>query len=108
MTISSSTESQINPAARKQQQPADAKANPKTSAETKPSASSDAPAVVVDTPGPSAAEAKLAATAPAIETAADALKVAQSIGAAIAQGDSAIANGSPSTVSGLLSELEAA
>lgn len=108
MTITSSTETQLNPAVRKQAQNADAKASPKNDAETKPSAT-DTPAVVVETTAQvSAAEEKLAATAPTLTSVDDALNAAKSIGAALAEQENAIANASSGQVAGLLSEFEAA
>ena len=105
MTITSSTESQINPTVRNQSQNADAKAGQK-SKEGSP-ANTETPAVVVDAKV-SAAEEKLAATAPTLNSVEDALNAAKSIGAALAGSNSSIANGSSDQVSGLLSEFEAA
>lgn len=107
MTISSSTDSQINPVARSQSQNAGAKNSAKNSADTPAPASEEKPAVVVETSNQPAKAAE-ATGAAAIETRDDALSAAEAIGAALREQESSIANGSSGQVSSLLSEFEAA
>ena len=107
MTITSSTEAQVNAALRKQSQAADVKASEKNDAKAKASAA-EAPAVVVKTTSQPVQASAAAVSGTALETAEDALKEAKAFSSALAQQNSSIANASPSTVAGLLSEFEAA
>ncbi len=108
MTITSSTDAQVNAAVRNQSQAADAKPNQKNTAEAKSSEKPESPAVVVETANQQASASAATVSAAPIETADEALSIAQSISAALAGGSNSIANGSASAVSGLLSEFEAA
>lgn len=108
MTISTSTDSQISAATAAQAKKdadlqADQKADQKSEAAAK---SADAPAVVVNT----AEEAKVDETLQPreLDSADEALSLAQSIGAALGGQASSIANNAPGQVAGLLSEFEAA
>lgn len=108
MTISSGIEGQINPNTLSQsKKAAETPSGPKTGAET-PSPSGETPAVVVDAASQQtqAAGAKLASVE--IGSAAEASSLAQSIGAALSEQTSSIANQSTTAIAGLLSELEAA
>lgn len=107
MTITSSTDAQVNASVRNQSQTAEAKSNQKASAETKPSATSETPAVVVETTSQAPASASVTPSAE-LETAEDALNAAQAFSAAFAGQNSSIANASTGAVAGLLSEFEAA
>ena len=116
MTISSGIDSQINATLASQakkaaEAPTGEGAGPKTDTEAQPStqpSAAEAPAVVVDASSQQtqAAAEKLASVE--IGSAAEASSVAHTVGSALSQQSSAIANQSTAAVAGLLSELEAA
>jgi len=112
MTISSGIEGQINANALSQakkaaEAPTGERTGPKTGTETSSSAA-ETPAVVVDAASgqTQAAGAKLASVE--IGSATEASSVAHTVGLALSQQTSAIANQSTAAIAGLLSELEAA